>query len=82
MKTVHLEENGRKEIDIKKYARVEKIPGASIEESCVLDGILLNKDVIHSSMRRYFIFLNVFEIYIFYLKTDRESSNFAYGLRP
>jgi len=52
VKTVLLEENGRKEIDIKKYARVEKIPGASVEESTVLDGIMLNKDVIHTNMRR------------------------------
>lgn len=29
VRTVQFEENGRKEIDIKKYARVEKIPGAS-----------------------------------------------------
>lgn len=57
VKTVFIEENGRKEIDIKKYARVEKIPGASIEESTVLDGILLNKDVIHANMRRYNNFL-------------------------
>lgn len=30
-----------------------KIPGGSIEDSCVLDGILLNKDVTHPKMRRY-----------------------------
>lgn len=53
VKTVLVEQNGRKEIDIKKYARVEKIPGASVEESTVLDGIMLNKDVIHSNMRRW-----------------------------
>jgi T-complex protein 1 subunit gamma len=35
VKTVHFEENGRKEIDIKKYGRVEKIPGGIIEDSCV-----------------------------------------------
>ncbi|KAI2808133.1 T-complex protein 1 subunit gamma [Blomia tropicalis] len=52
VKTVFLEENGRKEIDIKKYARIEKIPGASVEESTVLDGIMVNKDVIHANMRR------------------------------
>ena len=33
VKTVQFEENGRKEIDIKKYARVEKIPGGNIEDS-------------------------------------------------
>lgn len=40
------------EIDIKRYARVEKIPGDSIESSRVLDGVMLNKDITHASMRR------------------------------
>eukprot|EP00455_Lapot_gusevi_P050811 TRINITY_DN745_c0_g1_i3.p1 TRINITY_DN745_c0_g1~~TRINITY_DN745_c0_g1_i3.p1 ORF type:complete len:576 (-),score=241.31 TRINITY_DN745_c0_g1_i3:53-1717(-) len=44
--------NGKKEIDIKRYARVEKIPGGDIEDSCVLDGVMLNKDIIHPKMRR------------------------------
>ncbi|KAH9416531.1 T-complex protein 1 subunit gamma [Dermatophagoides pteronyssinus] len=52
VRTVLVEKNGRKEIEVKKYIRIEKIPGASIEESCVLDGILLNKDVLHPNMRR------------------------------
>ncbi|KAI6647219.1 T-complex protein 1 subunit gamma-like [Oopsacas minuta] len=52
VQTVSLEQNGRKEIDIKRYARVEKIPGGSMEDSRVLDGILLNKDVVHPRMRR------------------------------
>jgi len=51
--TVHQEMNGRREIDIKRYAKVEKIPGGTIEESCVLKGIMLNKDVTHPKMRRY-----------------------------
>lgn len=51
--TVMLEENGRKEIDIKRYAKVEKIPGGSIEESSVLKGVMFNKDVTHPKMRRY-----------------------------
>ncbi|KAI9259502.1 T-complex protein 1 subunit gamma [Phascolomyces articulosus] len=45
-------ENGRREVDIKRYARVEKIPGGEIEESRVLDGVILNKDVTHPKMRR------------------------------
>ncbi|RWS27768.1 T-complex protein 1 subunit gamma-like protein [Leptotrombidium deliense] len=53
VRTVSLEVNGRKEVDIKKYAKVEKIPGGSIEQSRVLSGIMLNKDVTHSRMRRY-----------------------------
>lgn len=53
VRTVFINENGRKEIDIKKYARIEKIPGGSIEDSRVLRGVLLNKDVVHAKMRRY-----------------------------
>tara|TARA_B110000503_G_C7121974_1_gene402910 strand:- start:873 stop:1004 length:132 start_codon:yes stop_codon:yes gene_type:complete len=30
-------------LDVKRYAKVEKIPGGSLEESCVLDGVMLNK---------------------------------------
>jgi T-complex protein 1 subunit gamma len=51
--TVALEENGRKEVDVKRYVKVEKIPGGEIEESCVLRGVMLNKDVTHAKMRRY-----------------------------
>lgn len=39
-------------IDLKRYARVEKVPGGEIEDSCVLDGVMLNKDVTHPKMRR------------------------------
>jgi T-complex protein 1 subunit gamma len=49
---VSLEENGRKEIDIKRYAKIEKIPGGSMEESEVLKGCMINKDVVHPRMRR------------------------------
>ncbi|KAK1876092.1 T-complex protein 1 subunit gamma [Dissostichus eleginoides] len=52
VRTVELEDNGRKEIDIKKYAKVEKVPGGFIEDSCVLRGIMVNKDVTHPRMRR------------------------------
>lgn len=52
VRTVCVEENGRKEIDIKRYAKVERIPGGSIEESCVLRGVMLNKDVTHPKMKR------------------------------
>ncbi|KAF3124429.1 T-complex protein 1 subunit gamma [Orbilia oligospora] len=43
---------GNKEVDIKRYARVEKIPGGQIEDSRVLDGVMLNKDITHPKMRR------------------------------
>lgn len=52
VKTVSVEVNGKREIDIKRYARVEKIPGGEIEECQVLDGIMVNKDVTHPKMRR------------------------------
>ena len=39
-------------IDIKRFARVEKIPGGQLEESQVLDGVMLNKDVVHPKMKR------------------------------
>ncbi|XP_017758296.1 PREDICTED: T-complex protein 1 subunit gamma [Eufriesea mexicana] len=51
--TVMLKENGRREIDIKRYAKVEKIPGGTIEDSTVLKGIMFNKDVTHPKMRRH-----------------------------
>lgn len=40
------------EVDIKRYAKVEKIPGGEIEECTVLDGVVFNKDIIHPTMRR------------------------------
>jgi len=52
VKTVLIDAGGRKEIDIKRYVRVEKVPGGEIEDSCVLDGVMINKDVTHSKMRR------------------------------
>lgn len=33
VRTVHIKENGRTEIDIKRFAKVEKIPGGQIEDS-------------------------------------------------
>ena len=38
--------------DLKRYARVEKIPGGGLENCEVLNGVMLNKDVTHSGMRR------------------------------
>ncbi|KAL1792902.1 hypothetical protein ACET3X_009409 [Alternaria dauci] len=43
---------GKKEVDIKRYARIEKIPGGEIEDSEVLDGVMVNKDITHPKMRR------------------------------
>lgn len=52
VRTVTIEQGDYKEIDIKRYVRIEKIPGGEITDSEVLDGILLNKDVTHPKMKR------------------------------
>ena len=53
IETPSLDGTVTREIDIKRYARVEKVPGGEIEESRVLDGVMINKDVTHPKMRRY-----------------------------
>merc|ERR1719412_328588 len=52
VKTVTAENGGKREIDIKRYAKIEKIPGGTIEESRVLNGVMFNKDVTHPKMKR------------------------------
>merc|ERR1712087_719825 len=53
VKTVTIESSGgKREIDIKRYAKVEKIPGGTIEDSQVLKGVMFNKDVTHPKMKR------------------------------
>merc|ERR550525_2040179 len=53
VKTVTIESSGgKREIDIKRYAKVEKIPGGTIEDSQVLKGVMFNKDVVHPKMKR------------------------------
>jgi len=52
VKTVSIEEGGKREIDIKRYAKVEKIPGGTMEDSRVLRGVMFNKDVTHPKMKR------------------------------
>ncbi|KAJ8457680.1 hypothetical protein ONZ45_g18216 [Pleurotus djamor] len=52
VRTVSQEEGGLRTVDIKRYARVEKVPGGEIEQSRVLSGVMLNKDVTHPHMRR------------------------------
>ncbi|XP_063901454.1 T-complex protein 1 subunit gamma-like [Zophobas morio] len=49
---IHVDAHGRHEIDLKRYAKIEKIPGGTVEECSVLDGIMLNKDITHPKMRR------------------------------
>ena len=52
VRTVSTDINGMKTVDIKRYARVEKIPGGEIEQSTVLKGVMVNKDITHPQMRR------------------------------
>merc|ERR1719402_1056322 len=52
VRTCSTEQYGRREIDIKRYAKVEKVPGGELSDSRVLDGIMLNKDVVHPRMKR------------------------------
>jgi T-complex protein 1 subunit gamma len=40
------------EVDLKRYAKVEKIPGGEISDCTVLKGVMFNKDTTHSKMRR------------------------------
>jgi len=39
-------------LEVKRYAKVEKIPGGMMDECVVLDGVMLNKDVTHAGMSR------------------------------
>ncbi|WJX75296.1 T-complex protein 1 subunit gamma [Trifolium repens] len=44
---------GLRDVDIKNYIKVEKVPGAQLEESRVLKGVMFNKDVVApGKMRR------------------------------
>lgn len=52
LKVVRENAQGQKEIDIKRYAKIEKVPGGSVEDSIVLDGVMFNKDHVHAKMRR------------------------------
>ena len=40
-------------LDVKRYAKVEKIPGGSMDQCEVLKGVMLNKDLVHPTMRRH-----------------------------
>jgi T-complex protein 1 subunit gamma len=40
------------EVDVKRFVRIEKIPGGDLTDCGVLDGVMFNKDVTHSKMRR------------------------------
>uniref|UniRef100_A0A6B2L1C4 T-complex protein 1 subunit gamma n=1 Tax=Arcella intermedia TaxID=1963864 RepID=A0A6B2L1C4_9EUKA len=52
VRMITVDENGRREVDIKRYCKVEKIPGGEVLDSCVIPGVVIEKDVTHSKMRR------------------------------
>jgi len=52
VRTVYVKNGDNVEIDTKRYAKIEKIPGGMLEDCCVLDGVMFNKDVTHPDMRR------------------------------
>lgn len=52
VRTVYRKEGNTVEIDIKRYAKIEKIPGGLLEDCQVLNGVMFNKDVTHPNMRR------------------------------
>lgn len=43
---------GKLTADMKRFAKVEKIPGGEVSECRVLNGVMLNKDITHANMRR------------------------------
>jgi T-complex protein 1 subunit gamma len=53
VQTVTVARDGsQQEVDIKRYAKVEKLPGGELEDSEVLRGVMINKDIVHPRMRR------------------------------
>jgi T-complex protein 1 subunit gamma len=52
VKKVVIKRGDYTEIDVKRYIRIEKIPGGELADCGVLNGVMFNKDVTHSKMRR------------------------------
>jgi T-complex protein 1 subunit gamma len=52
VKIVRRQEGNTIEIDTKRYAKIEKIPGGLLEDCCIMNGVMFNKDVTHPGMRR------------------------------
>ena len=52
VKRVVIKHENYTEVDVKRYCRVEKIPGGELSDWRVLDGVMFNKDVTHNKMRR------------------------------
>lgn len=52
LNTVQVDMDGKLVMDVKNFAKVEKIPGGQLSDSRVLDGVMFNKDVTSAKMRR------------------------------
>jgi len=52
VRIISTEENGKRDIDTKRYLKIEKIPGGEINDSYVVSGVVMEKDITHSKMRR------------------------------
>lgn len=52
VRKIAIKRNDYTEVDVKRFIRIEKIPGGELSECCVLDGVMFNKDVTHAKMRR------------------------------
>lgn len=52
VKTVRSDVDGKPVVDIKNFAKIEKIPGGDLKESRVLNGVMFNKDVCSAKMSR------------------------------
>jgi|UniRef100_A0AC35G627 T-complex protein 1 subunit gamma len=52
VRSISVDKAGYHEIDIKRYCRIEKIPGGEIDDSRVVKGVVLNKDIVHPKMKR------------------------------
>jgi len=52
VKKVVVKHENHTEVDVKRYCRIEKIPGGELNDCAVLDGVMFNKDITHQKMRR------------------------------
>ena len=52
VRTVRVSVDGKQVIDIKNFAKVEKIAGGELADSKLLSGVMFNKDVVNGRMRR------------------------------
>lgn len=52
LKIVSVRVDTTTEVDIKRYVRVERIPGGELSDCKVMNGVMFNKDVTHAKMRR------------------------------